>query len=198
MLCLEESAEITCEAGERVWCVGEVQSTSSHNRVKSHVHQKLRCAGTLGRKASEQTSGSTLENESMPKIWPYFTIAAASGVLALLLHAQKQPATTAPGNAARGKTYFQRDCAVCHTVGRGKQIGPDLLGVTRRRTHRWLVTMIQHPDQLVQRRDPIALALLKKYTMQMPDLHVSDAECADLIAYFEAESAAHEKAGSSK
>ena len=132
------------------------------------------------------------------RIWPYFTIAAASGVLALLLHAQKQPASFTPGNATRGKTYFQRDCAVCHTVGRGNQIGPDLLGVTRRRTHRWLETMIQRPDQLVQRHDPIALALLKKYTMQMPDLHVSDTECADLIAYFEAENAAHEKAASSK
>ena len=117
---------------------------------------------------------------------------------AFLLHAQNRPATHAPGNAARGNTYFQRDCAVCHSVGRGNQIGPDLLGVTRRRTHRWLVTMIQHPDQLVQRHDPIAIALLKKYTMQMPDLRVSDAECADLIAYFEAETLAHEKAAPSK
>jgi mono/diheme cytochrome c family protein len=149
----------------------------------------------------------------MNKAWPYFTIVAASVFLAFFLRAQKQPETHAPGvpgkpgvgflgwspgNAARGKTYFQRDCAVCHSVGRGNQIGPDLLGVTRRRTHRWLITMIQHPDQLAQQHDPIALALFKKYAMQMPDLHVSDAECADLIAYFETESAAHEKAAPSK
>jgi protein SCO1 len=112
----------------------------------------------------------------------------------LFVQAQKEQGTPTPGNAQRGKTEFQRDCAVCHSVGHGQQVGPDLLGVTRRRTHRWLVAMIQHPDQLLKRRDPIALALVKKYTVEMPDLRINDAECSDLIAYIETETAAHGKA----
>lgn len=126
------------------------------------------------------------------------TIAIAIVVAALLLEAQKQPGTPVSGNPERGKTFFQRDCAICHTVGRGKQIGPDLLGVTRRRTHRWLVTMIQHPGELMRRHDPTAVALFKKYAVEMPDLHVQDAERDDLIAYFEAEAAAHEKIAANK
>ena len=134
----------------------------------------------------------------MNKAWPCFTIMAAFLFGAFLVPAQKQPGTPAAGNAAHGKAYFERDCAVCHSIGHGKQVGPDLLGVTRRRTHRWLVSMIQHPDQLLTQHDPIAVALVKKYTMQMPDLRVSDAECADLIAYLESESAAHANTAASK
>lgn len=132
------------------------------------------------------------------RTWPGFTIAAAVLVAALFVEAQKQSATPASGNPDRGKTFFQRDCAICHTVGRGKQIGPDLMGVTRRRNHRWLVTMIQHPGELMRRHDPIALALFKKYALEMPDLHVQDGECSDLIAYFEAETSAHERTAANK
>jgi len=132
------------------------------------------------------------------RTWSCFLIAVALVVAALFVEAQKQSATPAAGSPERGKTFFQRDCAICHTVGRGKQIGPDLLGVTRRRSHRWLVAMIQHPGELMRRHDPIAVALFKKYAVEMPDLHVNDAERDDLIAYFEAETAAHEKTAASK
>jgi protein SCO1 len=139
-----------------------------------------------------------VEQGKMSKAWPCFTITAVFLFTALLVPAQKQSGTAAAGNAEHGKTFFQRDCAVCHSVGRGNQIGPDLLGVTRRRSHRWLVTMIQRPDQLLNQHDPIALALVKKYTVRMPDLRISSAECDDLIAYLESETAAHERTAAKK
>jgi protein SCO1 len=117
-------------------------------------------------------------------------IAAAS----FLLQGQNQPGAHVSPNADRGQAFFQLKCAICHTVGHGTLVGPDLLGVTRRRKHAWLITMIQRPESLLSRQDPIAVALLKKYTVRMPELKVTDAERDDLIAYFEAQAAAHEKA----
>src|SRR5215467_10473076 len=66
-------------------------------------------------------------------------------------------------NFDRGKYLFGRDCIACHTIGHGDQIGPDLLGVIHVRSRQWLTQIIQHPDQLLEEKDPIATALLKKY-----------------------------------
>jgi protein SCO1 len=120
--------------------------------------------------------------------------AAAFLIAALLLEGQKPPGARARPDAQRGAAFFQRTCALCHTVGHGVLIAPDLLGVTRRRRHAWLVTMIQRPESLLNRQDPIAVALLKKYTVRMPELKVTDAQRDDLIAYFEAQTVAHENA----
>ncbi len=38
------------------------------------------------------------------------------------------------------------------------------------------------------------MSLLRKYTVRMPDLRISDAERDILIAYLDAKTAAHEKA----
>src|SRR5215470_13142735 len=46
----------------------------------------------------------------------------------------------------RGKYLFGRDCVACHTIGHGDTIGPDLLNVTRIRSRKWLLRMIQTPD----------------------------------------------------
>ena len=132
------------------------------------------------------------------RTWPYLTFAAALLIAALLFEGQGSTSAQAAPDAKRGAAVFQRSCAICHSVGRGTVVGPDLLGVTRRRKHAWLVAMIQRPDSLLNRRDPIALALLKKYQVPMPDLKVSNADRDDLIAYFEVQTAARDKAAAAK
>src|SRR5262249_30064451 len=97
-------------------------------------------------------------------------------------------------NFDRGKYLFGRDCVACHSIGRGNEIGPDLLGVTRTRDRAWLVRMIQKPDELLGQKDPIATQLLKKYNdVAMPNLSVNDAEVEYLLQYIEAQTLAHEK-----
>jgi protein SCO1 len=93
----------------------------------------------------------------------------------------------------RGKYLFGRDCVACHTIGHGDHIGPDLLGVTRRRSRDWLVKEIQRPEELLNQQDPTAVALLGKYRLRMPDLRVTDDERDLLIAYIEAQTAIHDK-----
>jgi protein SCO1/2 len=94
----------------------------------------------------------------------------------------------------RGQYLFGRDCIACHTIGHGDGIGPDLLGVTHTRDHTWLARIIQTPNQLLQERDPMATALLKKYnTVHMPNLGVGDLERDLILGYIEAQTAARDK-----
>jgi protein SCO1/2 len=112
---------------------------------------------------------------------------------------QKKTGDGSPiANFDRGRYLFQRDCAACHTVGQGDKIGPDLLGVTSKRDHDWLVRMIQQPDALLKSNDAVAKALLKKYNnVRMPNLWVSDDGIHVLLQYFADATAAHHKQASS-
>ena len=48
------------------------------------------------------------------------------------------PASVAPTDpeARQGKLEFESECLACHSVGQGKKLGPDVLGVTKRRDGR--------------------------------------------------------------
>jgi protein SCO1/2 len=96
-------------------------------------------------------------------------------------------------NFDKGKYLFGRDCVACHTIGHGDKIGPDLLGVNHVRSREWLTQIIQHPDQLLEEKDPIATALLKKYNVRMPNIYVSDVDASYIIGYLEEQTSAQEK-----
>ena len=89
------------------------------------------------------------------------------------------------GKAAEtGQQIFQSRCAACHTIGKGKLVGPDLAGVTSRREESWLKRQIKEPDRLVAENDPIAMQLLKEANnVPMPPLGLSDVEVVAVIAY---------------
>ncbi len=89
------------------------------------------------------------------------------------------------GQAAEsGQQIFQDTCAPCHTIGKGKLVGPDLVGVTSRREESWLKRQIKDPESLIDENDPIALQLLKESDdMPMPPPDLNDEEVAAVIAY---------------
>ncbi len=91
----------------------------------------------------------------------------------------------------KGQYFFQSQCSVCHTIGQGDKMGPDLMGVTARRDRAWLTRYIMAPDQMLAERDPIAVALFEKYrSARMPNLRLSSSEVAALLSYVEARSSA--------
>jgi protein SCO1/2 len=97
-----------------------------------------------------------------------------------------------------GRYTFTTHCAACHTIGHGDKIGPDLLGVTNVRDHSWLERFISTPEKLIAAKDPIAVALYKKYNgINMPNLRLSDAELNNLIDFLARQSAAHDKEAAS-
>jgi len=99
-------------------------------------------------------------------------------------------------NFDKGKYLFGRDCVACHTIGHGDKVGPDLVGVNHVRSPQWLMQIIQHPDQVLEAKDPIATALLKKYKVRMPNIYVSDIDAGFIIHYIEEQTAAQEKQAS--
>lgn len=93
-------------------------------------------------------------------------------------------AKTAQVLIAEGKTKFETICTACHTLGRGRLVGPDLAGVTSRREESWLKRQIQEPDRMIAEKDPIVMALLKESNnTPMPRLGLSEEEVEAIIAY---------------
>lgn len=88
------------------------------------------------------------------------------------------------GAATPGQEIFVDQCAACHTIGKGRLVGPDLAGVTARREEGWLKRQIDDPEGLIEENDPIALQLLKESDdMPMMSLDLSDAEITAVIGY---------------
>jgi mono/diheme cytochrome c family protein len=75
--------------------------------------------------------------------------------------------TQIPSPAA---TMFEKSCYSCHNIGGGDKKGPDLKGVTSRRTREWLHQYIASPASMNRNGDPAAAALFKKFAPEvMPD-----------------------------
>ena len=92
-----------------------------------------------------------------------------------------------------GSAMFAKLCAGCHTVGRGDRVGPDLDGLTLRRSRAWISEFLMDPIKMRARQDPIALALAAKYPgVRMPFLKVQESDAADLISYIDAHSKAQQ------
>ena len=64
--------------------------------------------------------------------------------------------------AQTSQELFQTRCAVCHTIGGGRLVGPDLQGVAERRSEDWIIRFVQHSQQLVQSGDSVAVALFEE------------------------------------
>ncbi|MBA4408021.1 MAG: cytochrome c [Bacteroidota bacterium] len=71
--------------------------------------------------------------------------------------------------ADEGAKLFKA-CEACHSIGGGRRIGPDLKGVTKRRTNDWLVRFIQSPAAVLKSGDADAKAIFKEFNnVPMPD-----------------------------
>jgi mono/diheme cytochrome c family protein len=101
----------------------------------------------------------------------------ASGRSVLLVAAEP-----GDGDAAKGQSTFDSKCALCHSLGAGDKIGPDLKGVTRRRPDQWLTWWLLETDRM-QKSDPVAKALLEKYKTPMPNLGLKAAEVRELLKF---------------
>ncbi len=85
-----------------------------------------------------------------------------------------------------GQAIFQAKCSACHTIGKGKLVGPDLQGVTERRDEAWIKKFIRNSQEMVASGDETAVALFEKYKVPMPSHDLSEAEMADLLAFLAA------------
>ena len=87
------------------------------------------------------------------------------------------------GLVEHGEQLFKdKGCSACHTFGR-KLTGPDLHGVTQRRTARWIENQILHPE-IMTKQDPISRGLFAQFSLQMPNQGLTAAEAQAVVEYF--------------
>ena len=84
------------------------------------------------------------------------------------------------------ETFNSKGCGACHSIGKGKISGPDLLGVTERRDEEWLKKWLKNPDTMVF-TDPIAKEMLQEYMVPMPNVGLTDEQVTYLIEYLKFE-----------
>jgi mono/diheme cytochrome c family protein len=103
-------------------------------------------------------------------------LAAAAAIVA-------GPLSAGAGAAEDGQGVFDQLCQSCHTIGGGDLTGPDLERLADRRDRAWVERFIREPDVMIAEGDPIAKELVSKYGVPMPNLGVSDAQLAELVAF---------------
>lgn len=83
-----------------------------------------------------------------------------------------------------GRRFFQiRGCHTCHTIGKGKLIGPDLQGISKRREEEWLRRWLADPATMI-RATPELQDWPQEYGgIIMPNQNLTTTEIQALIAY---------------
>ena len=114
-------------------------------------------------------------------------ISTAAKALEKDLEHHNMPATEAAPtdpDAAAGKLAFESKCLACHSVGQGRKLGPDVIGVTHRRSDKWIRKWLKSPEKMLE-TDADAKALLKEFNnIPMPNQSLSDVEIAQYLKYF--------------
>jgi len=86
-------------------------------------------------------------------------------------------------DAAKGKLAFESKCVLCHSMGGGKKVGPDLQGVTKRHPDAWLAKWLLETEKM-QKSDPVARGLVTRYGMPMPNPGLKSDEVRGLLKFF--------------
>ena len=85
--------------------------------------------------------------------------------------------------ASTGSDIFKNMCSACHKMDK-KFVGPQIAGVTERRSPEWIMNMILNPEQMIK-EDPIAKRLLVESNMAvMANQGLSEDEARAILEYF--------------
>jgi mono/diheme cytochrome c family protein len=102
------------------------------------------------------------------------------------------PKTTASAfnpfkNMHEGKALFKNICGACHTVGKGKLIGPDLKGATSRHSQDWLLKWVRSSQSVIKSGDAVAVQLYEENNkVLMPDQpFLSDLQIKTIFSYID-------------
>lgn len=90
---------------------------------------------------------------------------------------------------SKGEMIFKNTCQACHSIGKGRLVGPDLMNVQERRSESWLLKFIKSSQSMVNSGDAEAVAIFNEYNKTiMPDQNLSDTEIKDVLNYIQLQS----------
>jgi cytochrome c551/c552 len=89
-----------------------------------------------------------------------------------------------------GEKIFKTRCIICHTIGSGTLLGPDLTNIHTRRDKDWIFSFIRSSQTMVKNGDETAVALFEEFNkIMMPDHpDLTDGDLNSLLAYIEKQS----------
>jgi len=88
-----------------------------------------------------------------------------------------------------GEKMFKASCSACHTIGKGKLVGPDLTGINSKRSAKWLHSFIKSSQTMVKNGDPVAVKLFNEYNkIPMPDQNLTVDQINNILAYIKSKS----------
>jgi mono/diheme cytochrome c family protein len=80
------------------------------------------------------------------------------------------------------RVYLKVGCTSCHTIGKGKFIGPDLAGTMQRRKPDWLRKWLKDPPTMIA-TDAEARKIFEEFLVPMPSYGLTDREIEHLMDY---------------
>ncbi|HAZ14105.1 MAG: hypothetical protein A2X86_02935 [Bdellovibrionales bacterium GWA2_49_15] len=86
--------------------------------------------------------------------------------------------------AQDGKALYDKNCKACHKIGGGKLVGPDLAGITKKRSVDWLSKFIMSSANMIAAGDKEAIKVFEEFAkMPMPSHTFAPAELNALLSY---------------
>lgn len=83
-----------------------------------------------------------------------------------------------------GEQTFKSICSACHTINKGRLVGPDLSGVYLIRKDDWVLRFIRSSQQVIKSGDTVALTIYNEYNkIPMPDIQLSNEQILSVIEY---------------
>lgn len=92
-------------------------------------------------------------------------------------------------SAQNGEAIFKQNCGVCHKVGGGRMVGPDLMGVTNKRSEEWLMKWTKGSQAFIKSGDADAKAIYNEFNVVMPDQTIPDADIKAVFSFIASKSA---------
>ncbi|MEK7380097.1 MAG: c-type cytochrome [Gemmatimonadota bacterium] len=86
-----------------------------------------------------------------------------------------------PEMAEQGKEVFELKCSACHKTTE-RYIGPELGGVTARRSPAFIMNMILNPQEMIDRH-PVTKQLLAEYMSFMANQNLTQQEARQVLEY---------------
>ncbi len=87
-------------------------------------------------------------------------------------------------SAQDGGELFKKHCKACHTIGEGIKVGPDLTGISSKRSFDWLVKFVKSSKDVIASGDKDAVAIFEEYEKKpMPNHSNSVAEIQVMFDY---------------
>ncbi len=75
-------------------------------------------------------------------------------------------------------------CGACHTIGKGRLVGPDLKGVNDKYEEAWLISFIRSSQTMVKSGDKDAVKIFDEYKIPMPDnANLTDDQIKGILSY---------------